>query len=92
MIEIPLTQGKKAVVDDIDIDLSTGLKWQAHREGRISNMVWYAVQGGPRTSRKRSHWRKRCRRQNSEAILLREMPQRDQGGGLITFAPLTIPA
>ncbi|HEY1248826.1 MAG TPA: HNH endonuclease [Nitrososphaera sp.] len=40
MVEIPLTQGKVAFVDDDDLDLVDGYKWYAQRtaEGR-----WYAA-------------------------------------------------
>jgi len=45
MIEIPLTRGKTAVVDDEDSYVLAGRKWQASREGKETSISWYAIQG-----------------------------------------------
>lgn len=46
MIEINLTQGKVALIDDADWDLVSGFKWCAWKGPR--NNTWYAVTDGMR--------------------------------------------
>lgn len=41
MKEIPLTQGKVALVDDADFERVSAFKWHAHLDGR--GATWYAV-------------------------------------------------
>jgi hypothetical protein len=43
MIEIPLTQGKAAIIDDQDIHLVEGRTWHAWRVEMKSGELWYAV-------------------------------------------------
>lgn len=41
-VEIELTQGKRAIVDEIDADLGR-MKWYADDVGRETSLAWYAV-------------------------------------------------
>lgn len=40
---IPLTQGKVAIVDDIDFENLAQHKWYTYKERRKNRVVWYAV-------------------------------------------------
>ena len=54
MKEIPLTQGKVAIVDDEDFEWLSEFKWHAHRKHRqLSGPQWYARRGrsGPQMHR-----------------------------------------
>lgn len=48
-IEIPLTQGKVAVIDSADLPLVGGKKWYALKP---NGTTWYAANRGPRPERK----------------------------------------
>jgi hypothetical protein len=41
MFEIPLTQGKVALIDDLDFELISEFKWCTSKKGN----VWYALRG-----------------------------------------------
>lgn len=41
-LEIPLTQGKVALIDDEDLPLLSGYKWHAQREDKPNCTKWYA--------------------------------------------------
>jgi hypothetical protein len=43
VIEIPLTQGKVALVDDEDAGIVMSYKWYAIQEPRSGRPIWYAV-------------------------------------------------
>jgi len=45
-IEIKLSRGKTALIDEIDEDL-TKLKWCTNQFGRETSKVWYALRKGP---------------------------------------------
>lgn len=51
MIEIPLTQGKTAIVDDDDADLGT-VKWFVRRVAHKSSYKWYAGRVGHKVNYK----------------------------------------
>ena len=42
MREIPLTQGKIALVDDADFERVNAHKWYAQKRGSEGNVIWYA--------------------------------------------------
>ena len=56
MKEIPLTQGKVALVDDEDFDRVNQFKWQAAR----ANRNWYAIRGIRIPGKKNSTIRMHC--------------------------------
>lgn len=43
MKEIPLTQGKVALVDDADFELVSQYKWQADKSVSAGRVCWYAI-------------------------------------------------
>jgi len=53
MIEVPLTQGKVALIDDEDNPLVSKYKWQAHRDSKANN-TYYATTTIRRSDGKRT--------------------------------------
>ena len=51
-IQIDLTQGKCALIDEVDRDLDQ-LKWYADDLGRATSLTWYAVRNSSKTEGKR---------------------------------------
>jgi hypothetical protein len=76
MKEIPLTQGKVAIVDDCDFEWLNQWNWCAAKDPRKTGDVWYAIRHGPSTETPR-----RTIRMHREIAARAGLPQVDHSDG-----------